>query len=90
MRNFIKNYDTEYCMGEVSTILILVGSSTNWLSIQLTTILGYSLQTNTPTGDVGGFPDRFYIFTTANVLLICIVIALIVFYMFRNYGRDEK
>jgi hypothetical protein len=76
-------------MKEPSTILILADGSTNWLSIQLTTILGYSLQTSTPTGDVGGFPDRFYIFTITGVFLICIVIALIVFYIFRNYGRND-
>ena len=54
------------------------------------TILGHLLQTGTPTGDVGGFPDRFYLFTIVGVFLICITVALIVFYLFKNYGRNEK
>ena len=88
--NFIQSCHIGNYVERLGTALMLTDSGTAWLPLRPAAILGYPLQTGTPAGDVGGFPDRFYIFTIAGVFLVCIAVALVVFYLFRNYGKSEE
>jgi hypothetical protein len=47
------------------------------------------LQAGTPTGDVGGFPDRFFIFMIGGAVLLWIIAMIIVYYLFSKNSEDK-